>query len=626
SSEDLQEQCAKNNIHVVSVQSFYGDPAPARQDVRIIVGLFYEKEARKVFCEVYKEHLYGKHYVWIILGWYGDSWFIPTSEDELNCTAEQMYDATQYHFTTEMLMHSQEETRGISGMNSVQFASRLSARLDKAPNITGGFPEAPLAYDAIWSAVFALNCSMEKWKARNLTLDDFSYEDATMAQEIYNCMRRTKFRGVSGEVMFSEKGERIAWTLIEQLQGQCIVECAFSKTVSQFLDGKYEVMGYYDYRSDNLSWRNKEKFISEAKSKYTDLDDYIPPDEVVIQEKWIAVGHIQFMIFGAAGALGIIWAIINGSFNVVFRYRRIVAESCAEVNDIMLVGCIVCIVGIVLIGLPTERALVAVEKYFCHARALMLMYGFSLLFGSLFSKALMAHRLKFMATKHMVGEKAILAFSLHEIFIIILEEIKSWMFYTIIGLFLCMDTFIIAAWITVDPMHRSVQYFDIVDSHEENIKFRPAVEHCTSQNQKIWIGLIYSYKGFLLLFGLFLAYEARNMKTKQMNDSRFVSMAIYNVAILCCITGPVALIITSQPDANFAFCAVTIILCTFTSMGLLFVPKMKHVFFEPNFTEENYFGDGNLSFNQEKLNALLVKNNELKAQIAEVKEVTFYFS
>ena len=42
---------------MISRQSFYGDPSDAmkslkRQDSRIIVGLFYEKDARKVLCEV----------------------------------------------------------------------------------------------------------------------------------------------------------------------------------------------------------------------------------------------------------------------------------------------------------------------------------------------------------------------------------------------------------------------------------------------------------------------------------------------------------------------------------------------------------------------------------------------
>ena len=37
--------------------------------------------------------------------------------------------------------------------------------------------------------------------------------------------------------------------------------------------------------------------------------------------------------------------------------------------------------------------------------------------------------------------------------------------------------------------------------------------------------------GLLLIFGLFLAYETRNMTVRDLNDSRYVGMAIYNVAV-----------------------------------------------------------------------------------------------
>lgn len=44
-------------------------------------------------------------------------------------------------------------------------------------------------------------------------------------------------------------------------------------------------------------------------------------------------------------------------------------------------------------------------------------------------------------------------------------------------------------------------------------------------------GVIFGYKGILLLFGIFLAYETRSVKLKQVNDSRFVGMSIYNVVV-----------------------------------------------------------------------------------------------
>ena len=57
------------------------------------------------------------------------------------------------------------------------------------------------------------------------------------------------------------------------------------------------------------------------------------------------------------------------------------------------------------------------------------------------------------------------------------------------------------------------------------------------------LGIMYAYKGLQLLYGLFLAYETRAVKLKEINDSRLVALAIYNVVILCMITAPVILVI-----------------------------------------------------------------------------------
>lgn len=60
-------------IEIITRQSFLSDPTDAvrnlrRQDSRVVVGLFYVVAARRVLCEVYKQKLYGKSYVWFFIG------------------------------------------------------------------------------------------------------------------------------------------------------------------------------------------------------------------------------------------------------------------------------------------------------------------------------------------------------------------------------------------------------------------------------------------------------------------------------------------------------------------------------------------------------------------------------
>lgn len=71
--EDLETRCKEAGIEIVTRQSFLSDPTDAvrnlrRQDARVIVGLFYVVAARRVLCEMYKQQLYGKSYVWFFIG------------------------------------------------------------------------------------------------------------------------------------------------------------------------------------------------------------------------------------------------------------------------------------------------------------------------------------------------------------------------------------------------------------------------------------------------------------------------------------------------------------------------------------------------------------------------------
>lgn len=61
-----------------------------------------------------------------------------------------MTEAAEYHFTTESVMLSRDNIPAISEMTGMQFQQRLTQYFQKDTANVGGFPEAPLAYDAVW--------------------------------------------------------------------------------------------------------------------------------------------------------------------------------------------------------------------------------------------------------------------------------------------------------------------------------------------------------------------------------------------------------------------------------------------------------------------------------------------
>ncbi|KAK3768189.1 hypothetical protein RRG08_031726 [Elysia crispata] len=69
--------------------------------------------------------------------------------------------------------------------------------------------------------------------------------------------------------------------------------------------------------------------------------------------------------------------------------------------------------------------------------------------------------------------------------------------------------------------------------------------------------VVFGYKSVLLVFGIFLVYEAWSVRLKQ---------------VLSVITTTISPIFSNQENATFDLVSIAILLCSFLSMGLIFVP------------------------------------------------------
>ncbi|XP_029037145.2 gamma-aminobutyric acid type B receptor subunit 1 isoform X1 [Osmia bicornis bicornis] len=602
--EDLEARCKEAGIEIVTRQSFLSDPSDAvrnlrRQDARIIVGLFYVVAARRVLCELYHQNLYGKSYVWFFIGWYEDNWFeVNLDKEGITCTKDQMRLAAEGHLTTEALMWNQNNDTTISGMTSEDFRQRLNKMLKEDGydidnnRYPEGYQEAPLAYDAVWSVALAFNKTMEKLTKQGKSLKNFTYENKEIADEIYSAINSTQFLGVSGYVAFSSQGDRIALTQIEQV-----------------IDGKYVKLGYYDTQSDNLTWRNMERWIGGK----------VPQDRTIVRTVLRTVSLPLFICMGTISSVGMVIAVGLIIFNIWNRHRRVITSSHPVCNTIMLLGVIACFVSVFLLGI--DGRFVSPWEYpaVCQARSWMLTTGFTLAFGAMFSKVWRVHRL----TTKTKADQAKLFMAKQKVSSI-QKKIQPWKLYTMVSGLLVLDIVLLVSWQVLDPLQRKMETFPLESPPygDDDARIRPELEHCESAHNNIWLGLMYSYKGVILVFGLFLAYETRSIKVKQINDSRYVGMSIYNVVVLCLITAPVTMVIASQQDASFAFVALAIIFCCFLSMALIFVPKVIEVIRHPkDKAESKYNPDVGMSKeDEERYQKLLRENDELQKLIAAKEE------
>ncbi|XP_049606435.1 LOW QUALITY PROTEIN: gamma-aminobutyric acid type B receptor subunit 1 [Syngnathus scovelli] len=585
--DDLEERVKEAAIEISVRQSFLTDPAVAvknlkRQDARIIVGLFYETEARKVFCEVYKEKLYGKKYVWFLIGWYSDNWF-KINDPSVNCTVEQMTEAVEGHVTTEIVMLNPETVRGASNLTSQEFLEQLMSKLGgKNSEETGGFQEAPLAYDAVWALALALNKTVGPLKAKGRRLEDFNYNNRDVTAEIYRALNTSSFEGVSGHVVFDAQGSRMAWTLIEQLQG-----------------GSYKKIGYYDSTKGNLSWYGNDKWIGSGP----------PADQTMVIEEFRYLSQKLFVSMSVFSSVGILLGIICLTFNIYNSSVRYIQNSQPYLNNMTAVGCMMALAAIFPLGID---GLHVRRKHFpvvCQFRLWLLGLGFSLAYGSMFTKIWWVHTV--FTKKDEKKEKK--------------KHLEPWKLYATVGVLLAVDFFSLVIWQIVDPLHITVEKFTReAPKGDLDVLIQPLLEHCSSEKMNTWLGVVYAYKGLLLLLGIFLAYETKSVSTEKINDHRAVGMAIYNVAVLCLITAPVTMILSSQQDASFAFASLAIVFSVYITLVVLFVPKMRRLItrgeWQSDAQETMKTGSSMNNNDEEKSRQLERENKELQKIIQEKEE------
>ncbi|XP_042202554.1 gamma-aminobutyric acid type B receptor subunit 1-like [Callorhinchus milii] len=586
--DDLEQRVKEAGIEISVRQSFLSDPMVAvknlkRQDARIIVGLFYETEARKVFCEVFKEKLYGKKYVWFLIGWYADNWYrIP--DTSINCTIQNMSQAVEGHLTTEILMVNPANTRGIANLTSQEFLERLQSEISQSPEETGGYQEAPLAYDAIWALALALNKTAQELEKRHIRLEEFNYhsQNREITAELYRAMNSSAFDGVSGHVVFDASGSRMAWTMVEQLQ-----------------DGKYVKICYYDSSNNNMSWFGTDRWIGG-----------IPPaDHTKVIPRFRYLSQKLFVSVSVLAGLGILLGSVCLSFNIYNSHVRYIQNSQPYLNNMTAVGCILALGAVFPLGLDGYHIHKWHFPIVCQARLWLLGLGFSLAYGSMFTKIWWVHTV--FTKKEEKKEKR--------------KHLDPWKLYATVSLLLGIDVLTLAIWQIVDPLHRTIEEFTKeVPEGDQDVLILPQLEHCSSNKMNTWLGIVYGYKGLLLLLGIFLAYETKSVSTEKINDHRAVGMAIYNVAVLCMITAPVTMIVTSQQDAAFAFASLAVVFSVYITLVVLFAPKIRRLVTRGEWQSEQQdtmkTGSSTNNNDEEKSRQLEKENRELEKIIAEKEE------
>ncbi|XP_033644882.1 gamma-aminobutyric acid type B receptor subunit 1-like [Asterias rubens] len=544
SINDFSSALANSNIDLITSESFTTSPKEQvlnlkNKEAWIIFGNFYEKMARRVFCEAYEIGLYGKNYAWFLPGGYKSKWWAEPDPD-VPCTKEQMYEAVKGYISTENIPLSKEKDKvTISGLTPTQYETTVNERFERAKNTSSDFIEnkaaASYAYDATWTIALALNKSLVNLTTKNL--EDFDYEDTETRDLLMEVLYSLQFDGVSGKVSFTEVGNREGLIEIRQLKGQ-----------------EEEAVGYYSPQEENLNITNIEWPGGKA-----------PKDATTVENITQTISPVYIYVASGLSGVGVIFVVVLSILMFIYRQRSAFRRAMPGYLGLMLFGCALLYCSVVLLGMDSSFV---GDEYFtvtCKLCSVTLTIGFACAYGVLFAKIYRAHKLLVMKTNLWKPDPH-----------------GGHMARTLM-IFLVVDVVALVVWIVVFPMESSVVTVGSRDNFEENTLYNDIVEFCNKDNSIYFIVGLFVFHGLALLLGAFLAYETRELKILSLNDIFSTGIAVYCVVTLSVVSAPLSFILSNTPEISFAvigtltWCAITLLLI------IVFIPKLmslRHTFSE----------------------------------------------
>lgn len=90
----------------------------------------------------------------------------------------------------------------------------------------------------------------------------------------------------------------------------------------------------------------------------------------------------------------------------------------------------------------------------------------------------------------------------------------------------------------------------------------------------VWFSVIYVYKGFMLVFGVFMVWEIRNVMFVVLNDLCYIGIFVYNVVFLCVLGMMVVNVVDYYLDVIFVVLFVFVVFCIIIMFCFVFFLKV----------------------------------------------------
>ncbi|XP_060821686.1 uncharacterized protein LOC132910175 isoform X3 [Bombus pascuorum] len=506
-------------------------------DTRIIIGSFSPQLAPRVFCEAWKLGMHGGDYAWILPG---DT--IDLSKRTANslhsepeeCTPSQLSQTQNGLIIVESHGAALENEISSSGLTSNNFTLELRKRSATDSKFEGQ------TYDAVWAMALALEKTENILNKDNISVVQYTHARKDIALRLLEQLKLLRFNGVSGPVSF-DGADRVGITAFSQIYGN-------------------------DFRRIAIFSPEDGKLIMNCSGcAMTKWPDGRPPvARRVFRLRVVTVAPAAFLAVTCLASVGVTLAFAFLAFNLHFRKHKSIKLSSPRLNNMAAVGCGLVYGAVILLGLD-HATLPDSNDYYptvCTARVYLLSAGFSLAFGSMFTKTYRVHRIFTRSRSGVVKNK-------------LLQDTQL---ISLICVLLLIDGLVVTLWVTFDPMQRHLRNLTLeISPQDRSVVYQPQVEVCRSQHTNSWLGALYIYKGLLLIVGVYMAWETRHVKIPALNDSQYIGMSVYFVVITSGIVVVLANLMSDRATLAFVTITALILASTTATLALLFLPQLTNI-------------------------------------------------
>uniref|UniRef100_A0A673ZQE7 Gamma-aminobutyric acid type B receptor subunit 2 n=1 Tax=Salmo trutta TaxID=8032 RepID=A0A673ZQE7_SALTR len=535
---DLTKQLSKADVMVAVTESLSTDPCVnvkrlKDMDVRIIIGLFDENSASKVFCCAYSLNMFGGRYQWILPGRYQGSWWEEANSS--NCASNNLLTAMEGYITVDFTHLSNRQIKGISGRTPQEYDETYNRELLQRGLVASKFHG--FAYDGVWVMVKALTRVIESVRHRERydIHQNFTVSNKEIGRMVLDSMKEICFEGVTGQVLF-RNGERMG-----------------TFKLSQFQEGREVKIGQYNAEAEELELINH-------LIKFQGME---PPKDRTHSQRWDVSVPLYIMLLSTTG-LAMLMALSFLFFHIKHHNHWVMKKSSPSMNYLIILGTMLACTSVFLYGLDGSLVTDKVFVTLCPICTWILSVGYTTTFGALFAKTWRVWTI--------VKNKEIIE-----------KMNKDDQLWIIVGGMLLIDLCLLTCWQMVDPLRQTVEEFSLeTDPGGEDVNTRHFLEHCESTNMTKWLAIVYGYKGLLMFLGCFLALRTRHAHIHLLDDSKYTRLSMYHVTIMSIIGASGCFLTQYNPNVQLFIMALVVISCCTCTLCLVFLPKLVKIRDNPN--------------------------------------------